>query len=254
MPKVKLTLQYDGTGFAGLELQPGQRTIRAELAKALKTLYKKAIPFITASRTDAGVHALGQVISYQAPFAIPLDRLPTALNGRLPPDIRIVKAEDRPKSFHARYGAKGKEYEYLVYNGPIMPPQLRCLAWHVRPKLDLSAMKKAAKYLVGQHDFSSFCAAGSDDKDFVRIIHQFAIRNSSFVIGSGIKVPLIGLSVRGNGFLYRMVRNLVGTLVEVGLGRRKPEEVEQILNAHDRRKAGKTAPAHGLCLIQVCYN
>jgi len=253
LPNVKLTLQYDGTGFAGLELQPGQRTIRAELAKALKTLYKRQIPFITASRTDAGVHALGQVISYQPPFTIPLDKLPVALNGVLPADIRVIKAEAKPKSFHARYGAKGKEYEYLIYNGPVMPPHLRYLAWHVKPKLNLATMKKAVKYLVGKHDFSSFCAANSDDTNFVRTIHSLVIGHLTFVISSSLTVSLISLRVKGNGFLYKMVRNLVGTLVEVGLGRRKPEEMKRMLAAKDRRTAGKTATAQGLCLLRIDY-
>jgi tRNA pseudouridine38-40 synthase len=182
-----------------------------------------------------------------------LDKLPVALNGVLPADIRVIKAEAKPQSFHARYGAKAKEYEYLIYNGQTMPPHLRNIVWHVRPTLNLSAMRKAAKYLVGKHDFSSFCAAGSDDKDFVRIIHSLGIRNSALGIWPREKHRVISLKVRGNGFLYKMVRNLVGTLVEVGLGRRKPEEVKAILAATDRKKAGKTAPAHGLCLLQVFY-
>jgi tRNA pseudouridine38-40 synthase len=254
MSVVKLTVAYDGTGFVGLELQPGQRTVRAELVKALKRLYKRPVSFINASRTDAGVHALGQVISFQPPFTIPLDKLPLALNGILPEDIRILKAEAKAKTFHARYNAKAKEYEYLIYNGTVMPPHLRNLAWQVKPKLNLAAMNKAAQSLVGKHDFSSFCAAGSDDNDFVRTIHSLVISHLSLVVWAGQKVPLISLRVRGNGFLYKMVRNMVGTLVEVGLGRRKPGDVKQILAAHDRRQAGKTAPPHGLCLIRVCYN
>jgi tRNA pseudouridine38-40 synthase len=255
---IKLSLQYDGSGFAGLELQPGQRTVRSELAKALKKLYKRAIPFITASRTDAGVHALGQVISYRPPLKIPLDKLPVALNSVLPEDIRIVKAEakgQRPKAegFHARYDAKAKEYEYLIFNGPIMPPHLRHLAWQVKPKLDIAAMKKASKYLVGRHDFSSFCAADGDDRDFVRTIHSLGIRHLALGIWPSEKHRVISVKVRGNGFLYKMVRNIVGTLVEVGLGRRKPEEAKTILIAKDRKKAGKTAPAYGLCLLRVDY-
>jgi tRNA pseudouridine38-40 synthase len=165
-----------------------------------------------------------------------------------------VKVEAKAKTFNARFDAKAKEYEYLIYNGGVMPPHLRKIAWQVKPKLDLAAMKKAAKYLVGKHDFSSFCAAGGDDKNFVRIIHSFGIRNSAFGIWDGEKIEIIRLKVKGNGFLYKMVRNLVGTLVDVGLGRKEPAEVKAILAAKDRRQAGRTAPAQGLCLVRVWYN
>jgi tRNA pseudouridine38-40 synthase len=257
--QLKLTIQYDGTDFCGFELQPGQRSVRGELQKAFHKLYKKPINFINASRTDAGVHALGQVISFKDPGNIPVKRLAAALNGVLPEDIRVVKTERRTwevgrGTFNARFSAKRKTYEYLIYNGDPIPVHLRKLAWHVKPKLDLVAMKKAAKYLVGKHDFSSFCAAGSDDTNFVRKIHSFLIFNFSFFIWDGIRYPLIKFRVTGTGFLYKMVRNIVGTLVEVGLGKRKPEEIKNILAAKNRRLAGKTAPAQGLCLVKICYN
>lgn len=254
MRNIKLTLEYDGSGFCGFELQPGQRTVRGELAKVLKTLYKRSIKFSSASRTDAGVHALGQVISFKAPLSVPLPKLPIALNSVLPEDIRIVKAVAAGKRFNARFDAKAKTYEYLVYNGRIMLPHLRKVVWRVKPKLDLAAMRKAARFLVGKHDFSSFCAAGGDDKNFVRIIHSFVIRHSSFGIWSGQKTKVIRVIVKGNGFLYKMVRNMVGTLVEVGLERLKPDDVKRILGAKNRRLAGRTAPAHGLCLVRVWYN
>lgn len=251
---VKLTLAFDGSGFSGYELQPGQRTVRSEIAGALKKLYNQPLKFDSSSRTDAGVHALGLVISYRPPFAIPLNELPLALNAKLPDDIRVVLAEGKAEKFNARFDAKSKTYEYLIYNGRIMPPSIRKIAWQVKPKLDLSAMQKAAKYFVGKHDFSSFCAAGSDDKDFVRTIHSFVIRNSSFVIWDSCKLSVVSCKLTGNGFLYKMVRNIVGTLVEVGLGRREPEEIKEILRAKDRRLAGKTAPAHGLCLVAVEFS
>ncbi len=249
---IKLTLAYDGSGFAGYELQPGKRTVRGELAKALKTLYGRTIAFQSSSRTDAGVHAVGLVVSFQPPFEIPPIKLPIAFNALLPDDLRVLKAEPAAKDFNARFDAKAKTYEYLIFNGQIMPPAVRQAAWQVKPRLDLAAMRKAAKYLVGRHDFSSFCAAGGDDRDHVRVIHQFVIRNSSFVIW-GAKHRLLSLRVTGNGFLYKMVRNLAGTLVEVGLGRTEPEAVKAILAAQDRKRAGKTAPAHGLCLVKVKY-
>ena len=172
---IKLTLQYDGSGFAGYELQPGERTIRGEIARALQKIYRKQIKFSSSSRTDAGVHALGNVISFKAPASIPISRIPIAMNSVLPGDIRVVGAERKRAGFNARFDAKAKTYEYLIYNGEIMPPHLRKSAWQVKSKLNLEAMKKAAKYLVGKHDFSSFCASGGDDNNFVRIIHSLVI-------------------------------------------------------------------------------
>ena len=231
MRNVKLTVAYDGFGFSGYELQPGKRTIRGELEQALKRIYKTPVKLYSSSRTDAGVHALGNVISFVAPSQIDISHLPAAVNSLLPDDIRVVKAEAVKDKFNARFDAKSKTYEYLIFNGRIMPPSIRKVAWQVKPKLDLAAMKKAAKYLVGKHDFSSFCAAGSDDRDFVRKIHSLVIGNWSLVIWGGEKTEVIRLRITGNGFLYKMVRNLVGTLVEVGLGQREPGEIKEILVA-----------------------
>jgi len=253
MRNIKLTLQYDGANFCGLELQPGKRSVRGEIEKALAKLFKSKIKILSASRTDSGVHALENVANFQAKSSIPASRIPSALNSILPDDIRIVKAEAKPKDFNARYAARSKEYEYLVFNERILDPTIRGIVWHVRPELDLSAMKKAAKILVGKHDFSSFCAARSDDKDFVKKITKLEIRNKKLKIWAGSKIQIISIKIIANGFLYKMVRNIVGTLVEVGLGRRKPSDVRDILNAKDRKLAGRTAPAHGLCLIKVNY-
>jgi tRNA pseudouridine38-40 synthase len=261
---LRLVLQYDGSDFSGYELQPGKRTIRGELEKALKKIYGCTIKISSSSRTDAGVHALGQVISFKPPFEIPLKRLPAALNSVLPEDIRVLKAEKaekREKRKKREKGGKGekvfdaraKTYEYLIFNGEVMPPHLRRFAWHVRPKLDLSAMRRAAKILVGKHDFSSFCAAGGDDKNFVRTIYKIIIRKKTIRIWGLEKVPVISLVFVGNGFLYKMVRNMVGTLLEVGLGKKRVSDVKKILQAKDRRLAGRTAPAQGLCLIRVKY-
>jgi len=250
---IKLTLQYDGIDFYGFEVQPGKRTIRGELEKALKKVYKRPIKFNAASRTDSGVHALGQVISFKAPVSIPLPKLPIALNSVLPEDIRVIRAEAASKGFNARFDARSKIYEYLIFNGAIMPPHLREAAWHVKPKLDLFAMRKAAKFIVGKHDFSSFCAAGGDDKNFVRTLFKVEIRKQDIAIWDGCKLSVVSCKFKGNGFLYKMVRNMVGTLVEVGLGRLRPAEVKRIMEAKNRRLAGRTAPAHGLCLVRVEY-
>jgi len=175
------------------------------------------------------------------------------LNSILPDDIRVLKAEEKKSSFNARFDAKSKEYEYLIYNGGILPPLLRKLVWHVKPKLNLLAMRKAARHLIGKHDFSSFCASGGDDRDFIRIIHSLGIKHSALGIWDNQKVKVIRIKVKGNGFLYKMVRNMVGTLVDVGLGKMKAEDVRRILKAKDRRRAGRTAPARGLCLVKVNY-
>jgi tRNA pseudouridine38-40 synthase len=250
---IKLILAYVGTVFSGYELQPGKKTIRGEIEQALKKIFKQKISIISSSRTDAGVHALQNIINFKTDQTIPIARIPVAMNSILPDDIRVLKAEEKGDSFNSRFDAKNKEYEYLIYNGEILPPVLRSLVWHVKPKLNLSTMRKAAKVLIGKHDFSSFCASGGDDKDFVRIIHSFGIRHSTFGIWDGQKIGVIRIKVKGNGFLYKMVRNMVGTLVEVGLGRLKVQDVRRILLAKNRRLAGRTAPAQGLCLLKVNY-
>jgi len=250
---IKLILQYDGTNFSGYELQPGKRTIRGDLEQAIKKVFKKKISIVSSSRTDAGVHALQNVINFKTNQRIPVIKIPAALNSILPDDIRVLEAEEKKTSFNSRFDPKSKEYEYLIFNGEILPPVLRGLTWHLKQKLDVPAMKKAAKCLVGKHDFSSFCAAGGDDINYVRIIHSFVIRNSSFVIWRGSKFEVLSIRISGDGFLYKMVRNITGTLVDVGLGRIDPAEVEKILKAKDRRKAGRTAPAQGLCLVKINY-
>ena len=253
MRNIKLTISYDGSAFSGYELQPGERTIRGEIEKALKKLFKHKISIVSSSRTDAGVHALQNVVNFKTDKTIPLDRLPAALNSILPDDLRILKAEEKGVSFNARFDAKSKEYEYLIYNGEVLPPVLRNLTWHIKPKLDLFDIRKAATFLAGKHDFSSFCAAGGDDKNFVRMIHSFDICHLTFVIWGSHKVKVIRIKVKGSGFLYKMVRNMVGTLVDVGLGKVRPEDVKTILKAKNRRLAGRTAPAQGLCLTKVLY-
>ena len=253
MRNLKLTLAYDGTNFCGFELQPHKRSIRGEIEKALFKLFKTRIKIINASRTDAGVHALSQVINFKLKSTIPTSKIAKALNSCLPEEIRVIKAREEARDFHARYFPKSKVYEYLIYNGDPMPVNLRKLAWQVKTKLDLKAMRKAAKCLVGRRDFSSFCASGGDDQNFVRIIHSLVISHSSLVIWKGVKHRVIRIRVTGNGFLYKMVRNMMGTLVEVGLGKRKPGDMRQILQAKDRKKAGRTAPAQGLCLVKVNY-
>jgi tRNA pseudouridine38-40 synthase len=256
MPKVALRLEYDGARFCGWELQRGQRSVRGELEKALHKIFQEKISVNAASRTDAGVHALCQVVDFKTRKPISLENIAKALNSVLPEDIQILKAVKGSKGqqrFKARYDAKSKEYEYLIYNGDQLPVHFRHLVWQVRPKLNVAAMKKAAKLLVGQHDFSSFCAAHSDDKNFVRNLQKLDIRHSKLRIWSGCQLPVVSCQFIGSGFLYKMVRNIVGTLVDVGLGKRTSLEVKRILESKDRRLAGRTAPAKGLCLMKISY-
>jgi len=250
---IKLTLAYDGINFYGYELQPGKRTIRGEIEKALQKIIKQKISIVSSSRTDAGVHALYNVINFKSDQKIPIDRIPAALNSILPDDIRVLDAEEKGNSFNSRFDPKSKEYEYIIYYGDVLPPVLRGLVWHVKPKMDLSAMKKAAKYLVGKHNFSSFCASGGDDDDFVRTIYTLDVGLRTLDVWRGAKFKVLSLKVIGDGYLYKMVRNIVGTLVGVGLGKLEEKDVSQILKAKDRKLAGRTAPAKGLCLVKVSF-
>jgi tRNA pseudouridine38-40 synthase len=249
---IKLTLAYDGTNFCGFELQPNKRSIRGEIEKALFKLFKKRIKIINASRTDAGVHALSQVINFQLKNSVPTSRITAALNSCLPEEIRAIKVQERAPGFHARYSPKTKEYEYLIFNGKNLSPFYRNFVWQVKPKLDLAAVRKASKILQGKHDFSSFCASGSDDKNFVREV-KILIRKRKIRIWDGSELSVVSCKFKASGFLYKMVRNMVGTLAEVGLGKRSLVDVKKILRGRDRRLAGRTAPAHGLCLINVNY-
>lgn len=252
MRNIKLTIQYDGSDFSGYELQPGKKTVRHELEKALQKLFKVK-KTINASRTDSGVHALAQVVSFKLNNSIPTQKIAEALNTALPDSLRVIRADEELLTFHARYDAIAKEYEYLIFNNEVMPSQLAKIAWHVRPKLDLEAMKQAARAIKGRHDFKSFCAARSDDKDFVRTMYSISLRRRKIKIWSGEDIPIISFRVKGNGFLYKMVRNIVGTLVEVGLDRIKASDIKKIMAAKDRKSAGRTAPAYGLCLLKVNY-
>ncbi|MEA3494233.1 MAG: tRNA pseudouridine(38-40) synthase TruA [Candidatus Margulisiibacteriota bacterium] len=253
MRNIKLVLQYDGTNFCGYELQPGKRSVRGEIEKALHKLFKIKTRIIGVSRTDSGVHAIAQVVNFKTTNQIPTKRIPAALNSCLKDDIRILGAEEKGKEFNSRYAAKSKEYEYLIFNGAIIPPSVRRVAWHIKYKLDLAAMKEAAKILVGKHDFSSFCASRSDDKNFVKRIYKLSIKKRKLAVFSGEKIDLVSVRVKGDGFLYKMVRNMVGTLMEVGLGNKITSDIKNILYGRNRRLAGRTAPSHGLCLIKVHY-
>ena len=244
MRYVTLVIQYDGTDFAGFQIQPDVPTVQAELQLALSRVLQHPTHVVSASRTDAGVHAMGQVALFETENPIPVERLPNALNAILPRAVSVVSATEVAESFHPRYGAIAKLYSYRLLNRWLPSPFIERYAWRVERPLVLADMSEAAQALIGKHDFAAFCAAGSSVTDTVRQIHRLDVQRDG---------DLIEIFVGGNGFLYKMVRIIVGTLVEVGLGRREPGDVERILLGRDRNQAGRTAPAQGLSLVKVAY-
>lgn len=244
MRRIKLTVAYDGTNYHGWQFQPGSSTIEGELNKHLSKLFKEEITVIGASRTDSGVHALCNVAVFDTEARIPAEKIAYALNQRLPEDIRIRKSEEVAADFHPRKQATRKTYEYKILNEEFSNPVERLYAHFTYVPLDEKKMQEGAKYLIGEHDFQSFCAAGSTAETTVRTIYDVkVVRNGT----------MISIKVTGNGFLYNMVRIIAGTLIEVGKGRFTPEQVKEILEAEDRTKAGPTAPAKGLTLYAYSF-
>ncbi len=247
MHHIKLTLQYDGTDFNGWQIQtrqPNSRTVQFTLESALKVLTGEDIRVVAAGRTDTGVHARGQVVSFTTASSIPVERYPRALNGILPWDVVVTASQKVDGNFHARYSARQKTYIYRIMNRPFPDIFWRRHAHHVSAELDFQAMKQAAAYFEGRHDFSSFCASGSNVSGCVREVKSCRVTSDG---------GLIAVVITADGFLYNMVRIMAGTLLEVGLGKRKPAEVPEIIAQKDRRAAGVTAPACGLTLESVTY-
>lgn len=247
MPRnIKLILEYDGTNYHGWQSQQGSGmpTIQDALEEALRKLTKENIRTVSSGRTDAGVHALGHVANFPTESRIPAAAWAPALNRLLPPDIRILASEEAPPDFHARFSARGKQYQYHVLLRPAPSALRRNLAWHIDRKLNLTTMRRAAAFLVGKHDFSAFRSADCGAATPVRTIRKLAITKK----GEALIVVL-----EADAFLMHMARNIVGTLVEAGLGRFSPGDVKNMLRSRDRRTAGRTAPAHGLYLAAVFY-
>ncbi|MGB6777412.1 MAG: tRNA pseudouridine(38-40) synthase TruA [Planococcus citreus] len=245
MKRMKATIAYDGSGFAGYQIQLKTRTVQLELLRALKELHKgEPVEVVASGRTDSGVHATGQVIHFDTPFSMPTDSWVRALNVRLPQDIQVYDIEQADADFHARYHAKGKIYRYKWNRSKLINPFSRNHLVHVPQKIDVARMEKAAQAFVGTHDFSSFCAANTNVVDKVRTIWRIDFEEH------GEELHMV---IEGSGFLYNMVRIIAGTLLEVGLNRREPEELADIIAACDRDAAGKTAAAHGLYLEKVHY-
>ena len=246
MPRIKCTISYDGTGFSGYQVQPGKRTVQGELEKALEKMNKGTSIRVSASgRTDAGVHARGQVIHFDTTLEIEPARWHTALNSLLPVDIAVLSVDTAKPDFHARFDAVGKEYRYFLLPSKHRDPFQRNYAYQFQYELNFDAMREASKQLLGTHDFTSFCSAKTEVEDRVRTLKEI-----DFYEDNGLLV----FRFVGDGFLYNMVRILVGTLLEVGTGRRAADSMLQLLADQDRTLSGKTAPGHGLYLWKVFYD
>jgi tRNA pseudouridine38-40 synthase len=246
--KFKLIIAYDGTGYEGWQVQKIGTGVQEKVEAALAKLFPSRPRLHSSSRTDTGVHALGMVAHFEVPqaeFKMTSRKLALALNAHLPEDIRVLSAARAPAKFHARFDAAGKQYRYFVWNHPAMNPLLRTTAWHVPRKLDVMAMRAAARLFVGKYDFQSFTAnPGYARESTVRTLMRCGLKKSG---------ALLTLTIEGDGFLYKMCRGIVGTLVQVGLGKFSAEEIKTMLGKRDRRVAGMTAPAQGLVLWKVFY-
>jgi tRNA pseudouridine38-40 synthase len=244
----KLTLAYDGTAYGGWQVQPNRNTIQAELERALETVTGERVRTIASGRTDAGVHALGQVVSFSTGTHLAPDVLCRALAAHLPRDIVPLEVCEAPPGFHAIRDALGKRYRYVIQDGPRRDVLARAFAWYFPQRLDVAAMQAAAALLVGKHDFSSFEAAGSERGTSVRTVSELTVERRA-----GDFLDRVVIEIQADGFLYNMVRNIVGSLVEIGRGRQPVAWLDQVLAARDRKRAGMTAPPHGLFLVRVDY-
>lgn len=244
MKRIKLTVAYDGTNYCGWQIQPNAITIEEVLTKEIKKLLKEDIKLIGASRTDSGVHALGNVAIFDTDTKIPAEKLAYALNQGLPPDIRIQGSTQVADDFHPRYCNSTKTYEYKILNSKFPNPIFRLYTYFYHYDLDIGLMREAASYLVGKHDFKSFCTVNEQVKDTIREITDIQIEKEG---------DLITIRVKGHGFLYNMVRIISGTLINVGNGKLAPSEIPCILEGKNRALAGPTAPASGLTLIGIEY-
>jgi tRNA pseudouridine38-40 synthase len=283
---LKLTVAYDGLTYAGWQIQPGLPTVQGTLEAAIRQVTQQSVRISAAGRTDAGVHALGQVVGLAVETRLANAELHRALNAVLPEDVCVLELQDAPEGFHATHHAVGKCYRYRIHNSRTRPVFARHYAWHYPQPLDVSAMHEAGQALIGRHDFSSFETAGSERADSIRTIHELVVRRGAHAdeshVGESLRskirrgedsrsavrrggLPFVGESLRnsgtvvtievsGDGFLYNMVRTIVGTLVEVGTAARGIEWPAEVLAACDRRRAGQTAPPQGLFLVSVVYH
>lgn len=243
--RVRLTVAYDGTNYHGWQQQPNGVTIEGELNRCLSELVREDIQVIGASRTDAGVHALGNIAVFDTYARMPAEKFSYALNQRLPEDIRIQRSKEAPADWHPRRRGSRKSYEYRIYRGEYPMPVKRLYSFFTYHRLDVEDMRKAAACLEGEHDFRSFCQTGAQVESTVRTIY------SAEVVEEGAELVI---RICGSGFLYNMVRIIAGTLMDVGRGRTAPGDMAAILRARDRSAAGPTAPPHGLTLIKYEFD
>ena len=246
--KIRLTVAYDGTAYEGWQVQKVGRGVQEVVEEAIAEIFQQHCRIHGSSRTDTGVHARAMIAHFELPrerFRMSMEKLPLALNANLPEDVRIMDAREVPEDFHARFDARGKQYRYFVYNFHAMDPLLRRTAWHVPRVLDLEAMRGALRHFVGKQDFAAFANNRNYKMETtVRMLTRCDMRKHG---------PLLTFIIEGDGFLYKMCRGIVGTLVQVGQGKYAPGDVRRMLDARDRRMAGMTAPAHGLVLWKVFY-
>lgn len=244
MPLIRLTLEFDGTAYAGWQLQPNGVSVQEVVEGALARILGEEVRLTSSGRTDAGVHARGMVAHFKTDRVLPMSAYREGVNRHLPPDVAVREACEAPDDFHARFSARGKRYRYLIQTGPVRLPLHARFSWHVRTPLDLEAMKRGGAAFAGRHDFAAFRGAGCDAKTTEREIYSVEI---------GREGDLIVIDVRGEGFLRHMVRVMVGTLVEIGMQRRPAEDIARLLREGCRTSAGRTAPPQGLCLMEVWY-
>jgi tRNA pseudouridine38-40 synthase len=245
VPVVKLIVEYDGTRFVGWQVQPNGPSVQAEIERALATLHKAPRRVTASGRTDAGVHARGQVVSFAEERPLPTKAYVMGMNALLPPEIAVRAASLEAEGFDARRSARGKRYRYVIENGPTRAPLTRLVAWQLFAALDVEAMRAAAAHLVGRHDFACFQASDCACDHAVRDLRRLVIEGAA-----GTRIDVV---VEATAFVKHMVRNIVGTLVEVGLGKRSADELPALLASRDRTRAGPTAPPQGLCLEEVFY-
>lgn len=244
MRNIKLVIEYDGKDYNGWQKQPNKLNIQGEIEKAIQNITGEEVELYASGRTDAGVHSLGQVANFKTESKIPISKMAIAINSQVKNSIRIKNAEEVDERFHSRYCCKKKTYRYVINNSLYGSSIYRNLEYHMPIKLDVNKMKQAISYFEGEHDFKGFKSSGTSSKSSVRTIYKAIVKQE----GDRILIELTG-----NGFLYNMVRIIAGTLVDVGLGKIKPEQISSIIESKDRTKAGKTLPPHGLFLVSVEY-
>jgi len=244
MRNIKLTIEYDGKDFNGWQKQPDKLNIQGEIERAIEIITGEKVDLTASGRTDAGVHAIGQIANFKTNSNLPIEKFAVAINSKLKKSIRVQKAEEVEERFHARYNCKQKTYRYIINNTEEGSAIYRNLEYFIPTKLNVEKMKRAIKYFEGEHDFKGFKASGTSSKSSVRTIYITNIEE---------KDGRIIIELTGNGFLYNMVRIISGTLVDVGLEKIKPEEIPEIINSKDRTKAGKTLPPYALYLVKVEY-